>query len=120
MASADLPSLVPVRITDLRVVRFDYDVSVFLGARTAADLAVTPSWRPSTLLVPRPSANGQDQGPLLVDGLTARILELSDGTRTVATMVDELRDHGGEVKSGDHLQWIEELVRRGLLGLQDA
>ena len=55
-------------------------------------------------------------GPLLVDGLTARALELSDGTRTAAEIVEALDREFDSGATEDTLGWIEKLFLRGLSG----
>jgi hypothetical protein len=54
---------------------------------------------------------------LVVDGRTARILELSDGTRTAAEILGQLDDeHAGPREN--ELGWIEYLFLHGLISLQ--
>jgi hypothetical protein len=56
--------------------------------------------------------------PLLIDDSTAKILELSDGTRTAAEIADQL-DHGRS-DTADELKWIEELFLCGLVRLANG
>jgi hypothetical protein len=56
---------------------------------------------------------------LLVDAITARILALSDGTRTSAELDAELNGAEGPVMAGDNLAWIEDLFVRGLVSLEE-
>jgi hypothetical protein len=55
--------------------------------------------------------------PLLVDRFTARILELSDGTRTGDEIVRQLDRQFGRSEPLDHLAWIENLFLSGLVEL---
>ena len=67
------------------------------------------------------AASGQgERNPLLVDGLTARALELSDGTRTVGELATELDGEGGADSHSDTLKWIENLFVLGLIRLHDT
>ena len=118
MEEGGLAALVPVRDSQLRVVAFDYDVSEFMGIETAAELPAFPTQSPS-YIVAFGSSGDERRAPLLVDKITARILELSDGTRTAAQIARQLRESGmSEIH--DNLDWIENLFLHGLLQLQDA
>jgi glycosyltransferase involved in cell wall biosynthesis len=118
MEESDLAQLVPVRDPRLRVVRFDHDISEFRAARTVADLPAIPSRRPSYIVVFAQSG-GLRREPLIVDGLTIRILELSDGTRTASEIVRELGRDADMSKSPNHLKWIESLFVYGLISLRE-
>jgi hypothetical protein len=58
--------------------------------------------------------------PLIVDGLTAQILKLSDGRRSAAQIAGELGRQCGPSVEADNLEWIEQLFVRGLIGLRDS
>ena len=62
---------------------------------------------------------GTQRRSMLVDRHTARILELSDGTRTAREIAEQLDREFKETKLPDHLKWIEELLLSGLVGLRD-
>jgi len=114
-----LAALAPVRDPQLRILEFDYDVADFLGARTAADLPAVPRPGPSYIV----AFTGSDAGrrePLIIDGLTAQILKLSDGRRSAAQIAGELGRQSGPSVEADNLEWIEQLFVRGLIGLRDA
>jgi glycosyltransferase involved in cell wall biosynthesis len=115
----DLGALVPVQNPQLRVIEFDYDVSEFVDAPTAAELPAVPT-RSRSYLVAFAQSDDAQREPLLVDGLTARILQLSDGTRTVADIVSQLDCHSGNSEIGNNLKWIENLFVSGLIHLQDT
>jgi glycosyltransferase involved in cell wall biosynthesis len=117
MDEQDLARLVPVRDPQLRVLAFDYDVSGFLAAQSAAEFPVRLTQSPSYLVAFR--RNGHEQRePLLVDRATAQILELCDGTRTAAQIAGQLNQDKAEID--DNLRWIEGLFRRRLIRLEEA
>jgi glycosyltransferase involved in cell wall biosynthesis len=117
MTQHDLTGLVPLRCRRLRLLSFDYDVAQFMRVRTLADLPKRPTLRSCHVAVFGASDQGQ-RGPLLVDAMTARILELSDGTRTVAEIVGKLAK--GKVTEQVILEWIESLFVRDLISLREA
>jgi glycosyltransferase involved in cell wall biosynthesis len=118
MDDRDVAGLVPVRDPRLRVLAFEFDASEFMGVRTAADLPVTPTPRPSFIVAFR-RHDGAPHDPLLVDALTARILMLSDGTRTIAEIDAELNGATGIMVASRHADWIEKLFVQGLVSLQE-
>jgi hypothetical protein len=63
-------------------------------------------------------AAGQYRGPLVVDAVTARILALSDGTRAVGQIMQDM-DEAREASEKDGLGWIERLFVHGLISLHD-
>ena len=93
MDEDDLAELVPLRDGRLRILKFDYDVSEFIGVRTTGEF---PRFliRRRSYMVAFARSNGERRGPLVIDGITARILELSDGTRTAAEIVRQLNHEG--------------------------
>jgi glycosyltransferase involved in cell wall biosynthesis len=116
MDEQDLVRSVPVRDPQLRVLAFDYDISAFLVARSAAELPVRLKKNPSYLVAFGRKADDRRE-PLLIDRATAQILELCDGTRTVAQVASRL---GQDEAIDDNLRWIEELFRCGLICLEEA
>jgi glycosyltransferase involved in cell wall biosynthesis len=117
MDEEDLAGLVPIRDPQLRVLAFDYDVSVFLAAQSAAEFPVRLAQGPSYLVAFRRGGREQRE-PLLVDPATAKILELCDGTRTAAQIAGQLNQDKAEID--DNLRWIEGLFRRRLIRLEEA
>ncbi len=116
MDEEDLAGLVPVRDPQLRVLAFDYDVSDFLSAQSAAEFPARLKQSPSYLVAFR--RNGHEKRePLFVDRATAQILELCDGTRTVAQIAGQLNKDESAID--DNLRWIEGLFRRGLIRLEE-
>ncbi len=115
MGDGDLAGLVPVRDPLARVIAFDFDVSEFIGARSAGDLPATPTPRAS-FIVAFGECEGERRDPLVVDGSTARILMLSDGTLTASQIIAE----GGIQIQEDQLDWIESLFVQGLISLREG
>jgi glycosyltransferase involved in cell wall biosynthesis len=119
LAADDLGELVPLRDPRLRVLKFDYDVSEFMQARSVADLPTSPTPRPSYILA-FACPDGERRNPLVVDAITAQILTLSDGTRTVAEVVGALKNQDRHSTESDRLGWMEGLFgEHGLISLHD-
>jgi len=118
LAAGDLAGLVCTRDPRLRVLAFDFDVAELMSVRNADDLAAPPAARRSHIVAFGHSDGGR-RDPLAVDGATARILELSDGTRTASEIVGELHREGNLLGDGNGLKWIEYLFAHGLISLRD-
>ena len=118
MAEGDLAALMPLRDSHLHVLEFDYDVADFMGARTIADLPASPTPRRS-YIVAFSVPDGGGRNPLVVDGTTAQILKLSDGTRSASDIARELDRPAGGSADTTSLAWIEGLLVHGLISLQD-
>jgi glycosyltransferase involved in cell wall biosynthesis len=113
----DLAALRPIRSPGLRLLAFDDDIAAFRGARGAQDLPPAPTRRPSYIVVFAGARGGRE--PLLVDRATARILELSDGTRTASEIMAQLKEEGGIAAAmAENLGWIETLFIDGLVRLR--
>jgi glycosyltransferase involved in cell wall biosynthesis len=119
MPEDGLAELVPVRDPQLRILTFDYDVADFLDARTAADFPVVTRSGPSHIVAFR-SSGGKRRQPLIVDGLTAHILVLSDGKLSAAEIARELSRQSDASVEADNLKWIEHLFVCGLIWLRDG
>jgi hypothetical protein len=115
MRSCEFDGLVVVRERHLRVLNFEHDISEYRNVDALADLPVSTKPGSSHIVVFHRHA---ERDPVLVDNFTARILELSDGTRTNSDIVRQLGQELGESASLDHLAWIENLFLSGLLKLQ--
>jgi hypothetical protein len=102
----------------LRVLTFDFAVTELMSVRNADDLAAPPTSRRSYLVVFGRSRGGQ-RNPLAVDRASARILELSDGTRSASEIVGELNREGELLEDGIGVKWIEYLFAHGLISLRD-
>jgi hypothetical protein len=105
LQDGDLASLIPAANAELRIVEFDYDVSEFLGVQFVSDFPATVAPRTSHIAVFRRSPHGR-RDPLLIDALTAEILRLCDGTRTVLE-IDEAMRPKGEAVAEQTVAWIE-------------
>jgi len=115
LADEDLAGLLPVRDRRAHILEFDYDVAEFRGAHTMADLPAAPARGPSYIVAFAGGVDGRE--PLLVDRKTARILQLSDGTRTVAEILEQLSRERLITKKKDEVTWIEGLFAAGLVRL---
>jgi hypothetical protein len=102
----------------MNIIKFNFDVSHYLTSRNVGEFPVVVTTRPSYVLVFAP-AKGRRSEPLLVDGATARILQLSEGRQTALEIAAQLESEEGATSVEDSLAWIEELFRRGLIGLRD-
>jgi glycosyltransferase involved in cell wall biosynthesis len=119
MGNDDLAALVPVRDPSLRIIEFDYDISAFRGAQAVSELLDTLAPGPSYIVVFGRSMERQRE-PLLVDTITAQILRLSDGTRTVSDIIGALNLGSGPASENKNIDWFEKLFVQGLLWLQDT
>ena len=107
-------SLTPVRNGRFRILRFERDISDLLRVQSVSEFPSALGPGPSHVVV----FGDTSKEPLLVDKFTARILELSDGTRTGNEIIDQLGQEFGRQKSDDQLAWIENLLLLGALGLK--
>jgi glycosyltransferase involved in cell wall biosynthesis len=112
----DLLELIPRRDPILRIVRFDFDVSKFRSLQKVVNLPSAIAPGPSFLVV-FGCVDGLRREPLLVDGYTAQTLKLSDGTRTVSEILQQLAHGNGKLTLNDDIKWIEDLFILGLLHL---
>jgi glycosyltransferase involved in cell wall biosynthesis len=119
MNEDSLPDLVTVRDPQLRIVEFDFDVAEFLGAETVEAFPAVATPRPSHIAAFGRS-NGERRDPLLIDELTARILRLSDGTRTTSEIAKKLDQDIKPPAADDHMNWIRHLFLLGLVSLRDT
>jgi glycosyltransferase involved in cell wall biosynthesis len=110
MADADLAGLVPLRDRRLRVIEVDQGVAEVTEGRTS------PTSGRSHVVVFGRSGDAR-RSPLFVDAVTARILELSDGTRTVSDILQALNRETGPSAARD-LTWVERIFVEGLVSLQ--
>ncbi len=117
LRDGDLAAMRPKANPYLRVLHFDYDISAFRTANSAAEFPPAGNSHPSHMVVFDRSAR---QDPLLVDGLTARFLEVSDGSWTVGDIIEKLRKEFGSAGPEGTLEWIEDLFLWGLISLDHA
>ena len=115
LADSDLAGLVPIRDPALRMLTIDV-TELVNGQTEPARSARRPHPRH---VVAFAQANGHRREPLFISDVTARILELSDGTRTALEVAAEVGARE-RLADGAGLQQIEELFVSGLLRLQDG
>jgi glycosyltransferase involved in cell wall biosynthesis len=114
----DIGSLRPIRGRNVQLLAFDHDISTFRDVRRFEDLPATPVARPSYMVV---FAGDDARAPLVVDPVTARILQLSEGTRTASDIMTQLKQEDLLTATvDDELCWIETLFIEGLVRLRHA
>ena len=111
----DVGELIAVRDPRLQILRFEFDAGAFRNVTSLSELPAAVGPGPSYLAV---LCSGGAQSPFLVDRYTARICELSDGTKTVRQIVRRLQQELRGDQRLDHRDWMEELVLSGLLRMQ--
>ncbi len=114
LRDGDLAAMRPKANPYLRVLHFDYDISAFRTATSAAEFPPAGNSHPSHMVVFDRSTR---QDPLLVDGLTARFLEVSDGRWTVGDIIEKLRKEFGSAGPDGTFEWVEDLFLWGLISL---
>ncbi len=121
MTTDDLADLICVRDPCLRALAFDFDVTALTAVRTVDDLATPPPSRRSYIVAFGRSAgrDGARRDPLIIDAAAARILDLSDGTRSALQIVTELNQEGLLLGGGVGPKRIESLFVHGLILLRD-
>jgi glycosyltransferase involved in cell wall biosynthesis len=113
IADDDIGRLFPVRGSNIQLLAFDHDISMLRDVRRLEDLPAMPALGPSYLVV-----FGRESGrpSLIVDAVTARLLQLSDGTRTAEDIIVQLnREDLLSAPVEDDLGWIETLLIEGLV-----
>jgi glycosyltransferase involved in cell wall biosynthesis len=111
----DSSTWVPVRDRQFRILHFNYDVSEFHNATTLADLPAAAVSRPSFVIV---FPGEPDRNSLIVDTMTARFLELVDGRKSVAEILEQLHANDTCSPSDNWGPWVENLLLWGLIGLR--
>ena len=107
----------PFGMCGVTVLSFDYELAPYSRARQVADLPLTPPPGSSHLVLFAPGTENR-RDPLLVDSMTARVLRLSDGSRTAEEIAELLTREDGHAQAKT-FEWIEELFVAGLIGLRD-
>jgi hypothetical protein len=117
IAKDGLAGMLCVRDPRLWVLTFDFDVTELMALRQADDLATPPACRRTHMAVFARSAgaDGGRRDPLVIDAAAARILDLSDGTRSAAQINAEVNEesHLSDDRAG--LDRIEKLFSHGLI-----
>jgi glycosyltransferase involved in cell wall biosynthesis len=116
MVDGDLAGLVPTRDPLLRMMTFDASELRDSKTEPGSTAAGTPRHRH---IVAFAQVNGERREPLFVSDQTARILELSDGTRTVLEIAKEIGSESRRARGKRALGQIEELFVAGLLWLKE-
>jgi glycosyltransferase involved in cell wall biosynthesis len=120
LADGKLGDLVPVRDPQLRLVNFD---TSDLAQPSAGRAGRRPTKHPrhTRNIVTFAQANGEARDRLLISDVSARILELSDGTRNAREIAGEIEARTPHAE-GDQppLQLIEDMFAAGLLWLETA
>jgi glycosyltransferase involved in cell wall biosynthesis len=112
-----LKALVPIPRKGVRLLEFDFDISDLQHVTSAGDFPSSLGKGPSHIVV---FETGGSQESLMIDRFTARILQLSDGSKTAGQIADQLQ-HQDECSAAiDHLAWIENLVVAGFIGLRET
>jgi hypothetical protein len=117
MADGELGALVPMRDPQLRMLTFDAAELGDGSTEPVRPAARAPCLRHVAASVP---ANGARREPLFVSDETARILELSDGTRTALEIAAEMGPGNPRAGTRRTLRAIEELFVSGLLWLHEG
>jgi glycosyltransferase involved in cell wall biosynthesis len=117
LGEGEVSVLVPMKDSRLSILRFEFDVAEFRGVTSFADLPRVTNIGPSYLV----ACMGAGREPVLVDELTARFLELSDGTKTVGEISQQLeRKDSSSIGHDHHIPWAENLFRLGFISLRPA
>jgi glycosyltransferase involved in cell wall biosynthesis len=117
VVDGDIAGLVPVRDPQLRMITFDASELRDGETRPGSPAAGAP--RPRRV-VAFAQANGERREPLFISDQTARILELSDGTRTTLEIAEEIGSGNRHADRKRALRQIEDLFVSGLLWLREA
>jgi hypothetical protein len=78
---------------------------------TLKELPIALDYKPSHLAV----FTADRREPLLVDAVTAHILDLCDGARSVDQIIAVIT---GSMRNPKQIRWIENMFACGLIGLQ--
>jgi glycosyltransferase involved in cell wall biosynthesis len=113
MVEGDLPGLVPVRDPQIRIIAID--ISDLMNCAPASKRPIDGAEGPHHA-VAFARSGGERRAPLFISDTTARILELSDGTRIASEIASELRPAVGP----QILRQIEDLFVSGLLSLHQG
>jgi glycosyltransferase involved in cell wall biosynthesis len=108
----DLAGLIPIRAPNLRIIASDCDLREIIDAKQMEDLPATPTQRRTFVAV----RGARDRGnPLVLDALTAHILDLCDGKHTVAEIIACLGGASDEEARARHFPWLEALFANRLI-----
>jgi hypothetical protein len=117
LCEGELGTLVPTCDPHLRILKFDASGLAGQGR----NLELPPAQRPRDRnIVTFTQADGTAREPLLVNHVSARVLELSDGTRTASEIAGKIEAENPQVGREMALRMIEEMFATGLLWLQEV
>jgi hypothetical protein len=102
----------------VQVIEFEHDISQFLTAQTVADFPSCPVPEPCFVVV-FGCGSGERRPPILIDRITAQILTLSDGTRTLTDIARLASVHSGSPSPEALVDWIAQLFLSGLILLRE-
>lgn len=114
LANGDLSAMVPVRDPRLRLLTVD--VTELTDGGPKSNGAGSPRSRSVAAFA---STDGERREPLFISDGAARILELSDGTRTAGDIAAQVANNNCRAGVRRTLRGVEELFVAGLLSLQD-
>jgi glycosyltransferase involved in cell wall biosynthesis len=114
MVEEDLGGLVPVRDPQLRMTTID--VAELSDRPAEPGRAAAGTRRHVVAFAP---VNDERREPLFISDRTARILQLSDGTRTVLEIAEEIEPEDKRAGRARALRQIEEMFLSGLLWLNE-
>jgi glycosyltransferase involved in cell wall biosynthesis len=117
MAEGDLAGLVPVRDPQLRIIAIDISDLMDCAPESERPAAAAEGPRHAVAFA---RSSGERRAPLFISDTTARILELSDGTRTALEIVAELRSDHEPAVGPQVLRQVEDLFVSGLLSLHEG
>jgi glycosyltransferase involved in cell wall biosynthesis len=117
IADGDLAGLMPIRDPQLRMLTVD--VAELVDGQTEPQRPTARVARPRHVIA-FARMNGDRREPLFVSDQTARILELSDGTRTALKIAKEIGSGNRQAGIRRNLRRIEELFVSGLLWLHEG
>lgn len=116
LSDGDLAGLVPLRDPQIRMITFD--ASELMGNQTETGSRVVCEPQPRHVAV-FAQQSGERREPLFIGHELAKILELSDGTRTALEIAEHVRADNKE-KPDRVLKQIEDMFAAGLLWLYEA
>ena len=117
LADGELGALVPIRDPQLRLLHFD--TSELAPPRKTVRHSAGRTQRTRNM-VTFARMNGEVRDRLLLSEIGARILELSDGTRSARKIAEEIETQKPRAEGQAPLQVIEEMFAAGLLWLAEA
>jgi glycosyltransferase involved in cell wall biosynthesis len=116
---ADFFDLVPFRDPNARIIRCDFDVSNFARVDTPDELLNAPI-RGHSHLVAFVQRSGRHREPLLIDEAAVEVLEMCDGTRTLAEVIAQPGRECETLDLQSRRKCIEQMFLAGLFSLHEG